>query len=564
MAYNYQEMTNIEAEVLALREAISDSEDMIVKSGKLAENNMGNIKTIPSNLNDVFNTFVDMYVYGVHVKPIIGDQSGEWEKVLLKMKEYFSLKTLGLSPVAAMGSYLSAKLQAYVTGKTGIYYNESQYNEALVQSWKDRKRFLAMSAYFDPMGHRYGSIRLEEKDLGEFQLGDKSQRGWINQYLNSRLLMQPFAAGDQHIEEVVTYAMAQNYYVDDSGNLKKIKFEEQKEQFKDRLISSLFQFDGEAKLNLPAEQTKRVVRQFRNAVRDAQSGIKGTISDEDKAYWQGHIVGQLVMNFKSWMPAVMFERFGKVKYKDTSDTLYMGRYTAIAQEFGNTKYNSFGSVLETKFFLQKILLPKIGQLIGHLLSLHSIGGKFKPYTMKDDGTVYAMYEKFLAENPHYQGKVSYEEFRDIQQKQLKAVIIELRILLTFAALTMLAMGDWDDDGEKNYRKFWLTRKAVSTLLKTKQELFFMFNPVDFANLTKNPIPVVGLVIDAQKTLSNTFDELFDLVLDGSVVVGDLELAGKKDSADKKDILAYGHTWIPGMQGLVRFLDIFSDDTQYGK
>lgn len=566
MAYNFDEMSKIEGEVSALKEFLVEKGQEI-EQGKngIKVNLLGNIKTIKTaDLASTFDKFVQMYLYGLHVEPVLDDKSGKYEKMLLQMKNYFTLKKLGLNIISATGGFISAKIQSTIVGKTGIYYNEKQYNNALKSMVKDRKKFLALSAYFDPMGNRYNNIRLDEKVLGEAQFKDSSQRGWINQYVNSRLLMKPYSIGDETIDEIVTYSLAQNYYVNSEGILKKAQFDEDYETYKGRFISDLFMYDdNKVDLNLPENQKQKVWTAFRKAVQVVQSGIKGTIPDSDKAVWQGQLAGHLLGNFKSWIPGVMTERFGKIKFDKRVDTVYMGRFTAIMQELGTSKINNKNEALQLGVFIKDILLPKLAQLSLHVASFHTIGGYFKGFKMKDDGTVRLMYEQWLRQNPSNVGKVSYKEFRNVQEKQLKAAIIEMRMILAFTLLAVLAMGDWDDDGEKDYRKYLATRKLVSLILKVKQEISFFVNPTEFINLTKNPIPMVGLLQDAVRTVSNTSDELFDVVLQGDVVVGkDKVVIGEKDNKDRKNLLSYSHSWIPGFGGLAQFLDILSDDTQY--
>lgn len=561
MAYNYEEMSKIEAEVLGMREFLLEHGRELQQSNSGVKVNMlGNNITIGAeNITSTFDKFVQMYLYGLSIEPVIGDKSGKTEKALMQMKNYFTLKKLGFNFVSAAGGFLAAKLQAVITGKTGIYYDEQQYNAALRASYKDRKTFLAMNAFFDPMGHRFNNVSLE-KDPSV--LGDPSQRGFINKYVNSRLLMKPYSLGDEYIEEVVTHALSQNYYVLD-GKLRKVQFPEDKETYKGKFIADLFSFEnGVAKLNLPEQQQKDIWIAFRRAVQVVQSGIKGTIPEEDRAAWQGQIAGVLLGNFKSWIPGVMTERFGKVKYDRRVDTVYMGRFTALMQEIGDQKLNDKNEALQLGVFVRDVVLPKLGELTLQVASFHTIGGYFKGYRMKDNGTARLMYERWLAQNPQHKGVVTYEMFREVQQKQLKAAIVEMRIILSFMLLSVLAMGDWDDDGEKDYKKYLLTRKLMSVILKTKQEISFFVNPTEFVNLTKNPIPMVGLLQDATKTINNTFDELYD-VANGNVVIGEKTLVvGEKDPKDRKNIGSYSHSWIPGVGGLFQLFDVLSDDVQY--
>jgi len=366
-----------------------------------------------------------MYLYGINVKPELFDKDGKAEKMLMKAGEYFSLKTLGFNFIAAAGGFVSAKIQALIQGNKGILYTKEDYNQAMIDMVKDRSKFLALSAFFDPMGHRVRDPQLAEHEYGAIDIGDKAMRGWVNQYVNSRTLMRPFSIGDEYIDEFITAAMAKNFYLDKDGNFRKMKSEEDKIKYKDRSIWNLFDYkDGKPVFNATEEQFKNAYIGFRKAVQAGQSKIKGTIPQEDKAYWQSTLVGTIMMKFKSWMPGILFERFGKIKYESTIDSVYMGKFIALSTELGEWKIAD----LARKEFLTNILLPKMGQFLKQL----AFFGK-----MNDKHTKQLFFEQWLEDNPQYRGKVTFEEFSDVQQKQLHSLIVELRVLLAFAAIIML-------------------------------------------------------------------------------------------------------------------------------
>ena len=552
MAYNYQATFAREGEILGLQEFLStEAEQHLQNRGKNLIDQMGNQiseKLQATDLPDIFRSFVDMYVYKIGVKPVIGDKSGKIEKQLLKAKEYFTLKVLGFNVVAGLGSLASAKINSMVEANKGIIYSKKNYQDAMNASWFDREKFLALNAFFDPMGHRLNNPVIGgEKNFGERHYGDPTMRGFINKYVNSRMLMNTFSIGDEYIEEMITAAMAKHYYVDNLGNLRRVKSDVDMETYKDRLIWNLFDYSKEsgAKLNLSEEQIQKVFIDFRRAIQAGQSRIKGTIPEEDKAHWQSNIVGQLVMHFKSWMPGILFERFGKVKFDDRIDSMYMGKYTALGKEFQNPDKLVF------KEFFKKIFLPKIGKLVADLATF----GMLSKSRLNDVHNKQLAFERWLDLNPHHKGKVTFEDFNEVQQKQLKSVIQELRVLLVLAGLIVLMGMDWDDDGEKDYNKYLLTRKLASLLFKTQQELSFVYSPVSFASMVKSPIPMIGLVNDAWKTIGNTIDEILDIPF------GEERLIGGQDK-DNKPILSESIKWIPGFGGVIRFLDVLSTDVQY--
>jgi len=118
---------------------------------------------------------------------------------------------------------------------------------------------------------------------------------------------------------------------------------------------------------------------------------------------------------------------------------------------------------------------------------------------------------------------------------------------------MMLGGDWDDDGEKDYKKYWVTRKMAAVIFKTNQELTFTMNPTEFAKMIANPIPMISLVNDAKKTIFNGFDEL------GDAVFGEERMFGGEDK-DTTPAFYYTHQWWPGMRGTFKLLDVFNNDS----
>lgn len=554
MVFNHEAITETHAEILALQQFLDTSAEQILeRRGKVVIDSMGNPiteKLQSTDLPDIFRSFVDMYVYNIGIKPIIGDKDGSAEKMLMKAKEYFTLKSLGFNFIAAAGSLASAKINTIVESNKGIIFNKTNYQDSMKSSWSEREKFLAINAFFDPMSHRLNNPRFaEEKKYGERFYSDPTMRGWINKYVNSRMLMNSFSVGDQYIEELILVAMSKNYYVDGLGNLRRVKNQADYDINKDRLIWNLFSYSKEsgAKLNLSQEQLANAFESFRRAVQAGQSRIKGTIPEEDKAYWQSNIIAQLLMHFKSWMPGIFFERFGKVKFDNRIDSIYMGKYVALGKEFTNPDKLVFSE------FFKKILLPKLGNLVSDITTF----GLLSSRRLNDAKSKELYFEKWLDNNPQYKGRVSFEDFNEVQQKQLKSVIQELRVLLVFAALISLLGADWDDDGEKDYKKYLLTRKLASLLFKTQQELSFVYSPVAFTGMVKNPIPIVGLFTDAYVTATNTVDEILDIPF------GEDRLIGGQTN-DKQPILYNTHKWVPGLGGIMRFLDVFNNDVTYSK
>ena len=222
----------------------------------------------------------------------------------------------------------------------------------------------------------------------------------------------------------------------------------------------------------------------------------------------------------------------------------MGRYVAFSTELGEWK----AADLIRKKFLVDILIPKLWQLVKQI-------GYFSK--LNDVHTKQMLFEQWLEDNQQYKGKIDFKEFNDIQQRQIKALVIELRVLLAFAALIFLLGSDFDEDGIKFYKQNYLTRKLASVIFKTNQELSFVFNPIDFSSMIKNPVPMISILTDGVKTIQNTTSELYDTVSGQDAIIGKGD-----ENKDKSPRGYYLSKMIPGANGFIRLVEGFSDDVQY--
>ena len=76
-------------------------------------------------------------------------------------------------------------------------------------------------------------------------------------------------------------------------------------------------------------------------------------------------------------------------------------------------------------------------------------------------------------------------------------------------------------------------------------------------MIKSPVPTIGLVNDAYKTLKNTLGESYDLLS------GKDELFGLgKEGNDRSPRLSKTLPWFPGVGGIIRFFDVMSSEIQY--
>ena len=105
MAYNYEHMNEIESLVLTMRDFLSEKGEQVIKRGDtILKDYVGNelsSKIQGEQIESIFQSYVDLYLYGVNVNPISADSTGKYEKLILQAKQYFTLKALGLGFIPA-------------------------------------------------------------------------------------------------------------------------------------------------------------------------------------------------------------------------------------------------------------------------------------------------------------------------------------------------------------------------------------------------------------------------------------------------------------------------------
>ena len=150
----------------------------------------------------------------------------------------------------------------------------------------------------------------------------------------------------------------------------------------------------------------------------------------------------------------------------------------------------------------------------------------------------------MLENPSLTEKVTFEEFLEMKQNQMKAAIREMRVILGFIALTTYLGGKAEDEDEIRYMDTWLTRNLYKALTKGQSELIFMWNPGEFWNIIKNPLPVIHFLQIPWKVLTNTFDETRDAIW------------GENSPYDKTPWLYHTLQMGPGGTQILRVIEIF--------
>jgi len=182
------------------------------------------------------------------------------------------------------------------------------------------------------------------------------------------------------------------------------------------------------------------------------------------------------MQFRSWMPQMVIERFGDFTHDSDLETYQFGK---------------------TRQFMRDFFSPKIIGLSKEII--------FGLGTNAID-TAKQRYVEFRnkAEENGEDFNITETEFIDMYLANMRSQIRELALICSTVALIFTAKPGHDDsDDKKGMRK--MMERAFS---KYQNELSFYYLPTSFTTLVKSPIPIVGVLTDLQSFISQSALQTF--------------------------------------------------------
>lgn len=540
MAMNFQHMNSIEPKIQALKlimaeptaeqggTEVTDSygrkirgkyQPFLTKAGK------------GTDTYEILESFTDFYLYGIKFKEKSLSSKINTTKLLLKIKNYNALTKLGFAIIPSGGAFVAGKIGLLTESKKGTSYTTQQWREAELDLIRKPKLYHAFVEFFDP----YNDDAYERIFRGRSATAKRK-------LFSDRAAFWPLRKADEKIMNHITIAMAHNYGLDKEGNLIRLNKPGVDASLYTPLIDA-FKENKDGEITIPMKEEAYIA--FRNAVKKTSQGVIGNMNPEDVSMTDLSLTQNIMMQFKTWMPGVVRERTGKLRYDEDIQAMRWGRFKALADQFGMYHINQedldFGQQLTT--FFGKVLVPEIGKLILDLTTF----GLAPRLGMKRVNEEKAMlkYQQYIAENPEFAGKVTFDDFLEVKQGQMKAVLVELRIILGFLGFVLFLGGSGDDD-KPRYMDNWATRNIYKILSKANSELAFMWSPTQFLQLMKNPVPMTSLLTLTQKTIKNGYDETLDLV------------KGENSPQDKSGPGYYLLQWFPGGSQLARFFELFPE------
>jgi hypothetical protein len=508
-AYQAKFAREAEGHALSIKELHADkAQELYIKTTKEERDYRGKVVVDKLNsyydMNSVLDKFIDRHIYGIHTEELIGKKA---DKLFSKVLDWNSKRLLGLAVAPAIAGGMAAGMQLDAIGKKNLYWNREQSKEAdklLVESLN--KRLQGKTGKANKFVDIWDLLSESSIEKAIHEANPTMTKKWLNE----RSLYMFYRTSDEAVDMKISVAAAQNYGFDEFGNIK------QKENLPKGTPSvwELFNYNEETgeysldKLGSDKTEIARKMGQFRRVVGAIQYRVKGTMPKGESAAYQQNLAYNAAMQFKSWMPGVMLERLETINYSEITDTVNVGRYTALKQyvdftteevEFAkrvgtwaNIAMHMFYKMLNRKHLLEDS--PKSREALS--ASFGRLPQEIQDYFMKGSTEI----------------SVGEENYRAYLDKQMVAMANELRwILGSITSLLMMGMsyGTGGDEEEEIKDLNWGTRFSYRLIRKIGLEVRFAYNPFEIMSLNKGAFPVLGIMQDIGNFTGNTVDEARD-------------------------------------------------------
>jgi len=535
---NYETLSEIEdaANILV---HVERNKDQIVTNnwGDVVKKN-GVAQTVPDNERNakLLESFVNFYLYNkmgdntTDSKFKFRDKEYSANKSLRWFMKFFSLKTLALNPISGTAQFVGGTGNALFTAGKKTIFTTKDWATSMYQVTKRDPKTIALLHYAD--------ILLEDrKDAFTNELSVSKIVGFNS--LDKLYFIQRFS--DKAVQYPVAIATMMNHMVDTNGKIVDIT----------KMVKQEFNYDQVYYNVLPAERkalkekidarvkelketksiyaTTKIVKDkleipgidisskewfaFKSKIKQVNKTIIGNSTRDDINYARTTQLGMAIMQFRSWMPQMVKERFGKLDYNQDLELYNMGKTRLF-----------FSELIKHPMTIAKSIISSSGT--------DMIQAAKQRYIEERADAALAGKEFNLTE----------AEFIDLYIGNIRSQLRELAVVVGMLALIFAAKPGDDEDEERGLRKY-ITR----ALEKYYAEFSFYYLPTSFTELVQAPLPVVGLAVDFINFTKATSKQFY------GVAVDDTEL--QEDAKPMK----YASRLIPILKEGILMRAIFDDD-----
>ena len=551
--YNHRHMSEIESNILTLGDYLEElgntttdgKGNIIYEGGEQVTTDRTEKKT-----TDLYERFLKYYVYGQKIQSEdvqIGPLS--LAKSTQALMSVYSAKVLSFAIAPAIAARVVGGINMWIETIDGFNYTREQMRAAQKMLLTNSKAFNAFGNYFDPY----------QQGLTWKKANDLSMKA-ASRVLDLNQLYLPLRGADENMDAIVAVAMAMNHAVDpETGSLERLEdLPKGTKSMWDSWTENLK--DGSLVIE---HLTQDAYEDFRLRVKEVMGGIKGSMDEQNITAVDTYLIGKALMQFKSWMPKLVEERFMATKYNSTFKALEEGRYRGFFKGSGYTSRN----MLKQEMAFNEILVHNAKRGVDALLNLAMLkkwttnpaerarlieDGKWSDkqqaeYERRTKGLdlEFAEWQKNLPDGDSAKS-VSRTEYLKMRQRSVRRTLAEIRaILIMMGAAMAMGMGFGPDD-DKWYRQYWATRKAHLIFSRSAQELGFLLNPQEFVSMLRGGLPLMGMFVDLMKIGTNGISETGELL---GIIQG--------SANDKTPFLYHTVKFVPGFNQLNKIIE-FND------
>lgn len=502
-----QQMYNYEA-----MDSIRDKSDVLLtieqNKGRLETNMFNMVKKEKSIIAEnsknaeVLEDFINYYIYGqskganVDKAVKIGDKSYSLKKGAQKILKLSTFKALALNPLSGTATFVGGVGNAMFQASKRLIFTEKDWLLGTKDFTSNNEVTMKGIDFFD-----LGLDERQKQDVRDLSTKWKTRNfKWDHlmfiQHYGDKWATYPVAAtllrtymfDGQNIVSIREYVKKQNNY-DNFYNLSESERKRVQKKI-DREIEEL-QNTKSLKAVGKVENGKFVIPgldrksdaaiNFKAVVQKTLKGIIGNATKDDMNRIRMGLLGQVLMQFRSWMPQMMTERFGDMTYDVDLETWQYGK---------------------TRLFISHLIDGRILPLMKEMIlgfgnnTIQKAKEKYQEFVLDliERGKI-STAEEFMTE----------AEFIDMYIGNLRSAHRELALLATF--LYLLAWGLGDDDDDEDITGF---RKVLKKYLeKYKNEFSFYYSPTEFTKMLKNPVPMIGFMEDFERFLTQGVGQVYN-------------------------------------------------------
>jgi hypothetical protein len=497
-------------------------------------------KEIPGNEinSQLLSDFINYYFYNIQSGKMedkafkIGDKEYSAHKVLGWMTRFFSLKTLALNPLSGTANFVGGTGNAFFQASKGIIFNTADWTSSIYDITKRNEIAFGLLGVAD--------VLIEDRK--EAMINKLS----VSSIINANTIDKAFfmmRASDKAVQYPIAIAIMKNHMVDENGKIVDIKtyvkakykynesfyslpkaeqdvirkkIEDEVKTLKDtksiyntaKIVNDKIEIPG---IDLQSEQWGR----FRLKIKKVNKNVLGNSSRDDINNIRMGMLGSMAMQFRSWMPQMVQERFGKLKYDQDLEVHTIGKFN---------------------LWIGELFSKRAPQLLTGIIN--------------SSGTnmIEAAKQKYLllkaeAIEKGEEFNITEGEFIDMYIGNIKSMYREFLMIIGIGALMFTILSDDDDDDQD----VGLRTYAARAFRKYFDEFSFFYSAPSWSNLVNKPLPVVGLADDFFKFTESVVSQGYGFVLND------------QDLLEKAKPAKYLSKMMPIFKEGIQIRAIFDDD-----